>query len=358
MARSADQRAFARARRAITTALVAAVAGTAAATGPATPAQAAVPDVAQTWSTLMYRSLTANTEAVRLRTALTTQQAAVTARGAGVATARTANDAAQARLARTSAADVAARSRYKDATATLTAANKNLQQVSAQRPRSAAAVTTATKAVAVAEKEAGARWVDVRYTATALRNARSSVRSAATALATATAAWDTASTAAGQTQAKLAALPNGAALAGEATALSRDVVTQVRTAFTTADTTVIYGVTVHKNVSYAFKRMLDDARAQGIVLSGGGFRTTQRQIELRTINGCPDVWTAPASSCRVPTAIPGRSLHELGLAVDITAGGRTLTAKSPGFIWLVGHAGRYGFVNLPSEAWHWSITGS
>ena len=35
--------------------------------------------------------------------------------------------------------------------------------------------------------------------------------------------------------------------------------------------------------------------------SGGGFRTKQRQIELRKINGCPDVWTAPSSSCRVPT---------------------------------------------------------
>jgi D-alanyl-D-alanine carboxypeptidase len=59
----------------------------------------------------------------------------------------------------------------------------------------------------------------------------------------------------------------------------------------------------------------------------------------------------------VPTAIPGRSLHELGLAVDITAGGSSLTAGSPGFRWLAANAATYGYVNLPSEPWHWSITG-
>ena len=115
--------------------------------------------------------------------------------------------------------------------------------------------------------------------------------------------------------------------------------------------------TVHRSVAYAYRRMVDDAKRAGISISGGGFRTKQRQIELRKINGCPDVWTAPASSCRVPTAIPGRSLHEIGMAVDITSGGKTLTSKSPAFKWLQAHADEYGFVNLPSEPWHWSITG-
>jgi D-alanyl-D-alanine carboxypeptidase len=59
----------------------------------------------------------------------------------------------------------------------------------------------------------------------------------------------------------------------------------------------------------------------------------------------------------VPTAIPGRSLHEIGLAVDITSGGRTITGSSPAFRWLAANAGKYGYVNLPSEPWHWSITG-
>jgi len=60
----------------------------------------------------------------------------------------------------------------------------------------------------------------------------------------------------------------------------------------------------------------------------------------------------------VPTAIPGRSLHELGLAIDISSGGKSITSrKSKAFTWLAANAGKYGFVNLPSEPWHWSITG-
>ncbi|MEV6495740.1 M15 family metallopeptidase [Actinoplanes sp. NPDC051633] len=131
----------------------------------------------------------------------------------------------------------------------------------------------------------------------------------------------------------------------------------VRPVFTTADTRIVYGTTVHRNIAYSYKRMVDDAKKAGISISGGGFRTRQRQIELRKINGCPDIYTAPASSCRVPTAIPGRSLHELGLAVDITSGGKSLTRSSAAFKWLQVHADEYGLVNLPSEAWHWSITG-
>jgi D-alanyl-D-alanine carboxypeptidase len=45
------------------------------------------------------------------------------------------------------------------------------------------------------------------------------------------------------------------------------------------------------------------------------------------------------------------------MAVDITSGGTALTSKSRAFKWLQAHADEYGFVNLPSEPWHWSITG-
>jgi D-alanyl-D-alanine carboxypeptidase len=164
--------------------------------------------------------------------------------------------------------------------------------------------------------------------------------------------------AAAKTRTAITALPAAASLAAQAAAVSSDVVNQVRPAFKITDTTQVYGVTVHRTIAYAVKRMIDDAKADGVQISGGGFRTTQRQIELRTINGCPDVWTAPASSCRVPTAIPGRSLHELGLAIDISSGGKTISSKTAAFTWLRLHARSYGLVNLPSEAWHWSINGS
>jgi D-alanyl-D-alanine carboxypeptidase len=50
-------------------------------------------------------------------------------------------------------------------------------------------------------------------------------------------------------------------------------------------------------------------------------------------------------------------MHERGLAIDFTEGGRTLTRSSAGYNWLRAHAASYGFYNLPSEAWHWSTTG-
>ena len=67
---------------------------------------------------------------------------------------------------------------------------------------------------------------------------------------------------------------------------------------------------------------------------------------------------SPPSSCSPPTARPGTSLHEQGLAIDFTNNGRLITSRSdPAFQWLAANAGGYGFRNLPSEPWHWSTTG-
>lgn len=59
-----------------------------------------------------------------------------------------------------------------------------------------------------------------------------------------------------------------------------------------------------------------------------------------------------------PTARPGQSMHERGLAVDFTSGGGTLTRGSAAFAWMKANAGQYGFYNLPSEPWHWSTNGN
>jgi septal ring factor EnvC (AmiA/AmiB activator) len=125
------------------------------------------------------------------------------------------------------------------------------------------------------------------------------------------------------------------------------------------------GITVAASLGPNLRALLDAARADGIVLGGSGYRSPEAQAALRRANGCPDVWTSPASSCRVPTAIPGSSEHEKGLAVDFTYQGRTICfprpssscTGNPAFDWLRANAGRYGLVNLPSEAWHWSTTG-
>jgi D-alanyl-D-alanine carboxypeptidase len=51
-------------------------------------------------------------------------------------------------------------------------------------------------------------------------------------------------------------------------------------------------------------------------------------------------------------------MHERGLAIDFTHGGRIISSRgSAAFQWLNANASRYGFYNLPSEPWHWSVNG-
>ena len=339
-----------RARRLVATAIAAAGLLTVA----AAPAEAAVPSVARAWSNLMFSSLTVTATGAELRRTLTTQRATVTTRTAAVTKATAAADAAAKRVTAAAAADTAAKAAVTAARETVTTLRGKLAKVN---PKDTAKIARGRKVVAGAEQTLVTRTAEAKDAATALTTARTAAATAGTARNGATAALTAAAAAVTATEQKIAALRTPAELAAEAAALSRDVVTQIRPVFTVADTTTVYGTTVHRNVAYPYKRMVDAAKAAGISISGGGFRTRQRQIELRKINGCPDVWTAPASSCRVPTAIPGRSLHEIGLAVDVTSGGRSLSSGSAAFKWLKVHADEYGFVNLPSEPWHWSITG-
>jgi hypothetical protein len=126
--------------------------------------------------------------------------------------------------------------------------------------------------------------------------------------------------------------------------------------------TTVRGITVHTSIAGQLDAMLGAAAASGIVLAGSGYRDINRQIQLRRQNcGTSDyaIWQMPASQCSPPTAIPGQSMHERGLAVDFTWNGTAITSRSsPAFVWLAANAARYGFYNLPSEPWHWSTTGS
>ncbi|MGA5299531.1 M15 family metallopeptidase [Nucisporomicrobium flavum] len=323
-----------------------------------TAASASTPAVARKWASLMHSSLAPSPAYVRLRQTLSAQRTSLATWADRLTQRRAVQLDAQNTVTTMVATDAAARTRYALAREALATARNNLTVASQQRPRNATAVTRAKDAVTAAAKTTAARRTEARTAAAALKTAQATASTATGNLDAAGVAWDRTYAAIVTNQRRLkAADAQRAAYATQAAGLSRDVVAQVRGTFTVADTTSVNGITVHRNVAYAFQQMLGAAKADGVSLSGGGFRTKQRQIELRKINGCPNVWTAPASSCRVPTAIPGTSLHELGLAVDITSGGRTLTRDSAGFRWLSAHAARYGFVNLPSEAWHWSITG-
>ena len=53
-----------------------------------------------------------------------------------------------------------------------------------------------------------------------------------------------------------------------------------------------------------------------------------------------------------------RKIDEQGLAIDFIANGSLISSHSdPGYQWLSAHAATYGFYNLPSEPWHWSVNG-
>jgi len=135
-----------------------------------------------------------------------------------------------------------------------------------------------------------------------------------------------------------------------------------------------FGSNIQVNASWAgnVSQMLGAMTNAGITYGGGGFRTAADQIRLRTVNGCPDIYTSPPSSCRVPTARPGTSNHELGLAIDFSrangnrlcsyyGGSKGLSLCRPGasdiWDWLTANAATYNVTKLSTEAWHWSVDG-
>lgn len=116
-------------------------------------------------------------------------------------------------------------------------------------------------------------------------------------------------------------------------------------------------VTVNARIAKNVADLYAAAKAQGVVMGGGGFRTMAGQIAARKNNHCPDIYNAPSSSCSPPTAPPGWSNHQMGLAIDFNTGGGTISGSSAGFNWLKANAAQYGLKNLPSESWHWSVDG-
>jgi peptidoglycan hydrolase CwlO-like protein len=125
--------------------------------------------------------------------------------------------------------------------------------------------------------------------------------------------------------------------------------------------TSVRGITVATSIAGKLEALLNDADGDGIHLGGSGYRDSSAQVALRRAH-CGssnyDIYDKPAFQCSPPTARPGTSNHERGLAIDFTAGGAILTRGSAGFRWLQSNAGKYGFKNLPSEPWHWSVDGN
>lgn len=113
------------------------------------------------------------------------------------------------------------------------------------------------------------------------------------------------------------------------------------------------------------QRMLSDAYhgTPSIVLSGGGFRTRAEQVALYTKN------CSGKPKCNPPTARPGTSMHESGLAFDLKCDGKLINfdgqqkrfaqdqSTKKCFDWLTANASKYGLQNFKKENWHWSTNG-
>jgi LAS superfamily LD-carboxypeptidase LdcB len=122
----------------------------------------------------------------------------------------------------------------------------------------------------------------------------------------------------------------------------------------------VRGITVASSIAGQLASLLDAASSAGYELGGSGYRDSSGQIALRRENcGTSDyaIYQMPPEQCSPATAIPGRSKHEQGLAIDFTIGGRTLRSSDAAYGWMMANAGRFGFVNLPGEPWHFSAGG-
>ena len=127
-----------------------------------------------------------------------------------------------------------------------------------------------------------------------------------------------------------------------------------------SELTTVWGIRVHESIAGNLLKLLQHALRDGIRFGGGGYRGAASQIALRKAHCGTSQWSIykkPSYQCRPPTARPGSSMHERGLAIDFTQNGRALWSSTSGYKWLRRNARQYGFKNLPSEPWHWSTSG-
>jgi hypothetical protein len=111
------------------------------------------------------------------------------------------------------------------------------------------------------------------------------------------------------------------------------------------------------NIAQNLDNMIDEAKKAGLNISGGGYRTNDQQTRLR-IKNCAGNTTDRNAKCTPPTAIPGASRHNNGLAFDLKCDGITIQNTGNNcFVWLKENASRFGLYNLSGEAWHWSVDG-
>jgi hypothetical protein len=116
----------------------------------------------------------------------------------------------------------------------------------------------------------------------------------------------------------------------------------------------VNGIRVDSSIGAEVSQLVTKARPN--LLTGSGYRTSERQAQLRVINRC--TCTDSSRCCQTPTAPVGQSMHERGLAIDFSWNGALIRSRtSAGFRFLAANAPALGLHNLPSEPWHWSTNG-
>lgn len=134
----------------------------------------------------------------------------------------------------------------------------------------------------------------------------------------------------------------------------------------------VRSIKVAKEIEAIVEELFARGEAAGYNFFEGssGYRDPELQIDTRIANGCGHkedaskaqdvewVFYRKASDCKIPTARPGRSMHERGLALDLKVNGGPVANNPEAFKWLKVNAPKIGLHNLRSEPWHWSINGS
>lgn len=136
---------------------------------------------------------------------------------------------------------------------------------------------------------------------------------------------------------------------------------------TFAQTEMASGIRVKSSIAPQVRRMVAAAAADGVALKGAGYRKIETQIQIRYQrcgHSSLQVWVNPSTTCTIPTAPPGTSRHQNGVAIDFDlretrscVGAPKPCSGSPAYDWLVRRAAEFGFYNWPRESWHWSIDG-
>lgn len=112
----------------------------------------------------------------------------------------------------------------------------------------------------------------------------------------------------------------------------------------------VNGMIVNASIADNWYKLVQEAKSQGINLTGGGFRSAAQQIALRKAHCGTShyaIYQMPAHACTPDTAIPGTSAHERALAVDLN-----MTQKVYRFMHTYGPKVRI-YRTVPSEWWHW-----